>query len=372
MTAIQYNYLNLPTQVTINGQNILYVYDATGVKLRKTVNSVTTDYAGNFIYENNQLQFFNQPEGYIEPNGNSFTYVYQLKDIWKNVRITFADANGNGSIVQGEIRREQNYYPFGLEHRGYNNALVGAISNFKTYQNQEFTEDLGLNTHEWKYRISDPALGRFWQIDPLAEDYVYNSTYAFQENKLGMGTELEGLEMIGFLPPMSTPLLGISDMVIMSDAGKIIDVGVKASDAIGKTTETITRLSENFSKGKNTEIDELTKSGLEKNIQKFTRVDPKTGKDGTTIPDAMKPNGGTKEIKNVKKQSLTKQLRLQREVSNDNGVKPELTINNTAKLSNPLLNGGFDITTYQVLSLVMKKDNTSIKLKEIVPLKNNP
>ncbi|PIZ06094.1 MAG: type IV secretion protein Rhs, partial [Flavobacteriales bacterium CG_4_10_14_0_8_um_filter_32_5] len=49
ITAIQYNYLNLPTQVTINGQNILYVYDATGVKLRKTLNTTTTDYANGFI-----------------------------------------------------------------------------------------------------------------------------------------------------------------------------------------------------------------------------------------------------------------------------------------------------------------------------------
>lgn len=32
-------------------------------------------------------------------------------------------------------------------------------------------------------------------IDPLAEEYAYNSTYAFQENKMGMGRELEGLEL---------------------------------------------------------------------------------------------------------------------------------------------------------------------------------
>ena len=42
------------------------------------------------------------------------------------------------------------------------------------------------------------AIGRFWQVDPLAEDYVYNSTHAFQENKMGMGVELEGLEYAGF------------------------------------------------------------------------------------------------------------------------------------------------------------------------------
>jgi len=36
ITNIQYNYLNLPTQVTINGQHIMYTYDATGTKLCKT------------------------------------------------------------------------------------------------------------------------------------------------------------------------------------------------------------------------------------------------------------------------------------------------------------------------------------------------
>ena len=58
------------------------------------------------------------------------------------------------------------------------------------------TEDLGLNVHEWKYRISDPAIGRFWQIDPLAEDYMYNGTYNFSENRVIDSVELEGLERI--------------------------------------------------------------------------------------------------------------------------------------------------------------------------------
>jgi len=86
-------------------------------------------------------------------------------------------------------------YPFGLKHKGYNNGVVGSKNNYKTYQGQEFTEDLNLNWYEWRFRFSDPSLGRFISIDPLAEDYVYNSTYAFQENKMGLGIELEGLEM---------------------------------------------------------------------------------------------------------------------------------------------------------------------------------
>ena len=205
ITSVLYNHLNMPTKITVAGTNagvLDYKYSADGIKLqmKKTQggNVTTTDYANDFVYENNILKQFYHPEGYVEPDGTGYQYVYQLKDIWGNTRITFADDNDNGSVNSSEIRREQNFYPFGLEHRGYNSNSYGVKNNLKTYQGQEFTEDLGLNTHEWKYRISDPALGRFWQIDPLAEDYVYNSTYAFQENKMGMGIELEGLELYKF------------------------------------------------------------------------------------------------------------------------------------------------------------------------------
>ncbi|MCX2682141.1 hypothetical protein OOZ15_19500 [Galbibacter sp. EGI 63066] len=195
--GITYNHLNLPTSVTITGGNISYIYDATGVKLKKTVSTgKVTEYAGNYVYENSSLKQIAQPEGYIEPVGSGWQYVYRYTDIWGNTRITYADDNRDGAVGTSEIRREQNYYPFGLEHKGYNIGKYGVKNNLKTYQGQEFTEDLGLNTHEWKYRVSDPAIGRFWQVDPLAEDYVYNSTYAFQENKMGMGVELEGLEMV--------------------------------------------------------------------------------------------------------------------------------------------------------------------------------
>lgn len=202
ITSISYNYLNMPTEIKFNGSNsqkINYIYSAGGIKQRKVTNDngniTTTDYAGDFVYTNGTLKQFYHPEGYVEPSGSSFKYVYRYKDIWGSTRITYADDNNNGSVTSGEIRREQNYYPFGLEHKGYNGSTYGVKNNLMTYQGQEFTEDLDLNTHEWKYRMSDPAIGRFWQIDPLAEKYAYNSTYAFQENKLGMGTELEGREL---------------------------------------------------------------------------------------------------------------------------------------------------------------------------------
>ena len=60
---------------------------------------------------------------------------------------------------------------------------------------QERQDELGLNWDSFKYRNYDYAIGRFMSVDPLAEKYPYNATYAFQENKLGLGRELEGLEL---------------------------------------------------------------------------------------------------------------------------------------------------------------------------------
>src|SRR5690606_39835561 len=53
-----------------------------------------------------------------------------------------------------------------------------------------------LNWDSFKWRNYDYAIGRFLNIDPLSEKYPYNSTYAFQENKMGLGRELEGLELV--------------------------------------------------------------------------------------------------------------------------------------------------------------------------------
>ena len=62
-------------------------------------------------------------------------YVYQYKDIWDNVRLAYSDLNGDGSIdSNNEILKERNYYPFGLEHRGYNNVVVGTENNHKTFK----------------------------------------------------------------------------------------------------------------------------------------------------------------------------------------------------------------------------------------------
>jgi RHS repeat-associated protein len=50
------------------------------------------------------------------------------------------------------------------------------------------------NSVNYKYRMHDPRLGRFFAVDPLATYYPYNSPYAFSENMVIHMIELEGLE----------------------------------------------------------------------------------------------------------------------------------------------------------------------------------
>jgi hypothetical protein len=97
ISSITYNHLNLPKSVNVGGGTIDYVYDATGIKLsKKVIESGNPDkdtyYAGNYIYENNDLPFFNTSEGYASPNNlGKFDYIYQHKDHLGNVRLSYTE-----------------------------------------------------------------------------------------------------------------------------------------------------------------------------------------------------------------------------------------------------------------------------------------
>ena len=96
----------------------------------------------------------------------------------------------------------------GLQHGSYNTPArdyrpVGEAREIETvdrnpykykYQGQERQDELGLNWDSFKWRNYDYALGRFMSVDPLAEDYSYQSPYNFSENRVVDGRELEGLE----------------------------------------------------------------------------------------------------------------------------------------------------------------------------------
>ena len=192
ITSITYNHLNLPEQVNFGSQNIQYVYDATGAKLKRTSSTGTeTLYAGNHIYEgaigNAELQFFNHPEGYATPNGQGgYDYIYNYIDHLGSVRLSYTDADGNGSIdPANEIIEENNYYAFGLKMRGFNDIVSpygnSAAKRWK-YSGKEFDESLDIDTYDFGARNYDPTIGRWMNVDPLAEEYDSWSPYHYVYN----------------------------------------------------------------------------------------------------------------------------------------------------------------------------------------------
>jgi RHS repeat-associated protein len=66
------------------------------------------------------------------------------------------------------------------------------------FQGQERDDEVkgAGNSINFKYRMHDPRLGRFFAVDPLTVKYPYNSPYAFSENRVVDGIELEGAEII--------------------------------------------------------------------------------------------------------------------------------------------------------------------------------
>jgi RHS repeat-associated protein len=236
ITSITYNHLNLPKVVTIaanpqvhNGGTIEYKYDATGVKLAKiftqgTDPAITTLYAGNFMYNDAnagtmELQFFNHPEGYVQPvagteesvkgydkekneeTNSAYAYVFQYKDHLGNVRLSYSDSDLDGSINPStEIIEESNYYPFGLKQKGYNNTVSSngnSVAQKYGFNGKEEQNELGLNYLDFGARNYDPALGRWMNIDPLAEDMRRHSPYNYAYNNPIYFMDPDGMAPIG-------------------------------------------------------------------------------------------------------------------------------------------------------------------------------
>ncbi|MCV9932943.1 hypothetical protein OIU80_11690 [Flavobacterium sp. LS1R47] len=77
----------------------------------------------------------------------------------------------------------------------------GNINEYRYgFQGQEKDDDLKGegNSLNYTFRMHDPRVGRFLSIDPLTRLYPHNSPYAFSENRVIDGMELEGLEYLSF------------------------------------------------------------------------------------------------------------------------------------------------------------------------------
>ncbi len=160
--------------------------------------------------------------------GNSIGYVRIDKDNTNTSTETYFYVD-HVSLVQNdlEIVEENNYYPLGLKHHGYNsNPTSSNIALKKTYNGKEYQDELGLNWHDYGFRNYDAALGRWMNIDPLADAYFGLSPYTYVANNPMLLIDPDG-QRIGFEYKYDDEG-NISDILI-TVTGKIIDDSGKLS-----------------------------------------------------------------------------------------------------------------------------------------------
>ena len=188
ITAISYNSLHLPEQLTIDGVTHKYTYAADGRKPKVTQGSTSRDYAGSVIYENGSLKRILVDGGYIEGG----TYYYNFNDHLGNVSMVLS---AGGSSVQFN-----HYYPFGFPMAETSEGKQNE-QPYK-YNGKEFERKNGLNWVDYGARHYDAALGRFTTMDPLAEKYYEVSPYAYCMNNPVIFVDPDGRKVY-FAPGVS-------------------------------------------------------------------------------------------------------------------------------------------------------------------------
>jgi RHS repeat-associated protein len=320
--SISYNHLHLPTEIVFSaGSNkITYLYDATGNKIRKTLmedaSIVTTDYIGGFQYISGMLSVFKTAEGYVantpierrgEIIGYAKSYVFCATDHLGNIRTRYSESSGNPSLIG-----EDNYYPFGLKHEKYNVDVyrhvpiqgtdgyytggtgLEPIPNFLSpldrerayaykykYNGKEWQDELGLNFYDYGARNYDPALGRWMNIDPLAEKSRRFSPYVYALNNPVYFIDPDGMEGVGFLSELGADIAGVKitdfDYDDITIRGKNAKTGEMQPIAIVKT--------------------DMTDVTIDTTIPIIPTHDPITNKENTPSPITI--NGVDNKIKSL-------------------------------------------------------------------------
>ncbi len=216
---IKYNFLDLPNYITFDktfiprvnlgggnsfNVNTQYWYRADGAKLKKlytygtgTSNRETatvTEYLDGFQYGAASttgkftlgLKFVPTAEGYYNFENNQYIYSY-TDHLDRQVKRSFYEGYERSSIrlsyfnngTSAEVLEENNYYPFGLKHEGYNPTAGNNSYQYK-YNGVELQQESGMYAMDWRSYM--PELGRFSGMDMLSESYDDSTPYHFALN----------------------------------------------------------------------------------------------------------------------------------------------------------------------------------------------
>lgn len=129
----------------------------------------------------------------IEIPKNGYLYVYCSNE---SPTAVFFD---NIQVVhdRSRILEETHYYPFGLTMAGISSKAATTLENrYKFNAGTELNSDFDLNLYETPFRGYDPQIGRFNQVDALAEKFRGWTPYAFAFNNPITYNDPLGLESL--------------------------------------------------------------------------------------------------------------------------------------------------------------------------------
>lgn len=116
------------------------------------------------------------------------------------------------------------------------------------FQGQEKDDEIKRegNSVNYKYRMHDPRIGRFFAVDPLASSFAWNSPYAFAENRVIANIELEGLERYYAADGSVLVTLGKSSEIRVVFAEDLVNLQQFKKDNHNNSTPKVFSASEQF------------------------------------------------------------------------------------------------------------------------------
>lgn len=183
--------------------------------------------------------------------GYSQTVVNNYTNIRGIVSFESTDHRSNTYEVVNDQKRFDNnqfaamiishtdYYPYGMTAGEGNRSNI--LDNYRFgFQGQEKDDEAKGkgNSMNYKYRMHDSRIGRFFAVDPLSGKYPHYSSYQFSGNKVVNSVELEGLEEDEvILPHVYLKEVVISEEFHLSDEEIIDEINTKYVAPLNKTIQ---------------------------------------------------------------------------------------------------------------------------------------
>ena len=109
--------------------------------------------------------------------------------------MSYTDNNNDGTIQtrgnKSEVIEELNYYPLGLQHKGYNNIVSSdgnSIAQKFGFNGKELKDELGLYWYDFGTRNYDVSIGRWLNMEKRSVNQEHINPY---NSRMFMHTKLE-------------------------------------------------------------------------------------------------------------------------------------------------------------------------------------